>query len=344
MSEGKGSTTAEDVVRQYAGENDTDVVLYNGPIDDAGFGKLVKVCCDQQHRAKKILLILLTYGGEADAAYRSARFLQEHYEHVTVFIPSLCKSAGTILAIGAHSILMSEFGELGPLDVQILKPDDLERSSGATVVSALKMLKEESFELFEEFMLKIKRRSSGAVTLRTCMDIAASVTVGIFKEISSQIDPAYLGEMNRNLKIAYEYGRRLADIGQNIEIESIRQLVYDYPEHGFIIDRNEASELFDSVEEPGEIVLYIWSLLGQRAIVPNLFDHDIALLSALPTTQSDNEETAHDSIASTHDTDATRTETADSETDSTGSDRQIEETTQKDGSIVLDYPSGKCPG
>ena len=344
MSQGKESTTAEDVARQYVGENDTDVVLYNGPIDDSGFWRLVKVCYDQQHRAKKILLILLTYGGEADAAYRSARFLQEHYEHVTVFIPDRCKSAGTILAIGAHSILMSEFGELGPLDMQIFKPDDLERSSGATVVSALKMLKEESFELFEEFMLQIKRRSSGAVTLRTCMDIAASVTVGIFKEISSQIDPTYLGEMNRNLKIAYEYGLRLADIGKNIEIGSIRQLVYNYPEHGFIIDRNEAGKLFESVEEPGKMVHYIWTLLGQRAMVPNRSDHDIALLSALPTTQSDNEETTHGSTASTHDTDATRTETADSETDGTGSDRQIEEISQKDGSVVLDYPSGKCPG
>ena len=344
MSEGKGSTTAEDVARQYVGENDTDVVLYNGPIDDSGFWKLVKVCYDQQHRAKKILLILLTYGGEADAAYRSARFLQERYEHVTVFIPDRCKSAGTILAIGAHSILMSEFGELGPLDVQIIKPDDLERNSGATVVSALKMLKEESFELFEEFMLQIKRRSSGAVTLRTCMDIAASVTVGIFKEIYSQIDPAYLGEMNRNLKIAYEYGCRLAGIGKNIKMENIRQLVYDYPEHGFIIDRNEARELFDSVEDPSNIVLCIWDQLGRRALVPNRSDHDIALLSALPTTQSDNEETTHDSIASTHDTSATRTETADSETDGTGSDRQSGETSQKDESVVLDYPSGKGSG
>ena len=176
------------------------------------------------------------------------------------------------------------------------------------------------------------------------MDIAGSVTVGIFKEIYSQIDPTYLGEMNRNLKIAYEYGCRLAYIGQNIKIENIQQLVYNYPEHGFIIDRNEASELFHGVEKPSEIVLYIWALLGQRATDTNPFDHDIALLSALPTTQSDNEETAHDSIASTHDTDATRTETSDSETDSTGSDRQIEETSQRDGSVILDYPSGKCPG
>lgn len=342
MSEGKESTTAEDVARQYAGGNDTDVVLYNGPIDDAGFVRLVEVCGDQQHRAKKILLILLTYGGKAEAAYRSARFLQERYEHVTVFIPSFCKSAGTIIAIGAHSILMSEFGELGPLDVQILKPDELERSSGATVVSALKMLKEESFELFEEFMLQIKRRSSGAVTLRTCMDIAASVTVGIFKEISSQIDPTYLGEMNRNLKVAYEYGCRLANIGKNIKIENIRRLVYNYPEHGFIIDRNEASELFDSVKEPDETILYILALLDQRAIFPDPFDHDIALLSALQTTQSNNEETTHDSIRSTHDTDATRTETADSEADGPSSDRQIEEDSQKGESVGLDYPSGKC--
>ena len=90
------------------------------------------------------------------------------------------------------------------------------------------------------------------------------------------------------------------------------------------------------------MVLYIWALLGQRAIAPDPFDHDIALLSALQTTRSDNEETTHDSITSTNDTDATRTETADSETDGTGSDRQIEETPQKDESVVLDYPTGKC--
>ena len=127
-------------------------------------------------------------------------------------------------------------------------------------------------------------------------------------------------------------------------MENIRQLVYDYPEHGFIIDRNEARELFDSVEDPSNIVLCIWDQLGRRALVPNRSDHDIALLSALPTTQSDNEETTHDSIASTHDTGATRTETADSETDGTGSDRQSGETSQKDESVVLDYPSGKGSG
>ena len=303
----------EDVALLYAADNETDIVLYNGRIDNDGFGSLVCECCASGEFAKNVILILVTYGGAADAAYKMARFLQEHYERVTVFVPTECKSAGTILAIGAHEIVVSEFGQLGPLDVQVLKQDELfERGSGASVVAAMDLLKEKSFDLFEEFLIKIKGRSGGAVTLRTCTDIAATVTAGVFSGIYSQIDPNYLGEMSRNLKIAEEYANRLAEISENIDSDAIHHLVYDYPEHGFVIDCREAESLFRNVSKPGQELYYIMTKLAERVLRPA--EHqDISILAAFATTKqnketvgvADNEDQLHSEDGSEQQTDTT---------------------------------------
>ena len=326
--------TAEHLASRYGTEHDADVVLYNAPIDDFGFYQLAKACLDQDRIAQNVLLILLTFGGRAEAAYKSARLLQDHYKRFTVFIPRQCKSAGTILTIGAHDIIMSEFGELGPLDVQVLKQDEFfEMSSGAAVVSALEMLQEKSFSLFEKFMFEIKAKSAGAVTLRTSTDIAASMTVGLFKEIFQQIDPNYLGEMSRNMRIAYEYGMRLAGIGQNIEADRINQLVYGYPNHEFVIDRREAKELFRHVREPDKNLDLIQTKLGQRVATLSI-THDIARLStdvSASNDQSDHDggttsnipgEGRDDRTDDTRDADASRAEAANRATDREGAGGQ----------------------
>lgn len=266
--------------RRYRREHDADVVLCNAQIDNDLFWEIATACLNQERPARNAVLILLTYGGSPDAAYKIARFFQEHYAKFTVFVPSQCKSAGTIIVIGANDIVMSPYGELGPLDVQVLKEDELfEISSGAAIVSALDMLKEKSYELFESFMLETKSRSGGTITLRTSADIAASMSSSLYKEVFQQINPQYLGEMNRNMRIAYEYGKRLARYGKNIEERVIHSLIYDYPDHSFVIDRREAESIFHNVEDMGKELVAIYRELGRRAVMPSL-KPDVELLSA----------------------------------------------------------------
>lgn len=65
------------------------------------------------------------------------------YERFTLFVSGLCKSAGTLVAVGAHELIMSDYGELGPLDVQMPKQDAVwEMQSGLTVMSTLNTLTE----------------------------------------------------------------------------------------------------------------------------------------------------------------------------------------------------------
>jgi len=64
-------------------------------------------------------IILHTPGGLAIAALQIARALRAHPGRTTVFVPHFAMSGGTLLALGADEIVMSEHAMLGPIDPQI---------------------------------------------------------------------------------------------------------------------------------------------------------------------------------------------------------------------------------
>jgi ClpP class serine protease len=70
-------------------------------------------------REQPIDMILHTPGGLALAALQIARALRSHPGRVTVFVPHFAMSGGTLLALGADEIVMSEHAMLGPIDPQI---------------------------------------------------------------------------------------------------------------------------------------------------------------------------------------------------------------------------------
>ncbi len=134
--------TEEQIVaaaQAVSAELDTDIVVFSGdvfPLEDQKFNDLVR----EKHGRKNVLLVLSTFGGSADSAYRIARCLQECYRDgkFYVFVDSYCKSAGTLIAVGASDIIMADSAELGPLDVQMKKPDEIdERASGLTPMQAM---------------------------------------------------------------------------------------------------------------------------------------------------------------------------------------------------------------
>ncbi len=134
----------EAVAKKLGESLSSDIILLNAPIEEATFGSLV-VTSAVNKQYEHALLILVTHGGSANSAYRIARYFQHQYKSFSVFTPSFCKSAGTLIAIGAHKLIMSTFAELGPLDVQLMKADEIwERRSGLIGRSALASLNEQT--------------------------------------------------------------------------------------------------------------------------------------------------------------------------------------------------------
>jgi ClpP class serine protease len=64
-------------------------------------------------------LVLHTPGGLALASTQIARALSRHKGKVTVFIPHYAMSGGTLIALAADEIVMSEHAVLGPADPQV---------------------------------------------------------------------------------------------------------------------------------------------------------------------------------------------------------------------------------
>lgn len=237
---------------ELAEAQDADVFFYNGDIDPRWEAEFVKLGKDHPRRTN-VVLALCTRGGVPDAAYRMARFLQQNYKKFSLLVCGKCKSSGTLIAVGAHELIMTDGAELGPLDIQLGKKDELwENDSGLTVLSAITELESKAYDLFEGGFVKLKLRTEGRMTTRTATAIATELAIGMITPIVSQIDPMHVGEVSRAMKVAKEYGERLSKGGKNLEDDTLEKLINGYPSHGFVIDREEAKELFKNVRRPNE--------------------------------------------------------------------------------------------
>jgi hypothetical protein len=63
-------------------------------------------------------LMLVSQGGDGEVAVRLVRAAQARCARMTVIVPDYAKSAATLLALGAHEILMGPTSDLGPVDPQ----------------------------------------------------------------------------------------------------------------------------------------------------------------------------------------------------------------------------------
>src|ERR1700726_2221714 len=69
--------------------------------------------------AVPIDIVLHTPGGLVLAALQIARAIHKHKGKVTAFVPHYAMSGGTLIALAASEIVMSEYAVLGPVDPQL---------------------------------------------------------------------------------------------------------------------------------------------------------------------------------------------------------------------------------
>ena len=293
--------TEEEVADRLAAELDADIILYNGPIERPADTLLIDECITRRRR-KNVLMVLVTTGGDADSAYRIARCLQRKYERFILYVSGYCKSAGTLVATGAHELVISDHGELGPLDVQMSKKDELwQMQSGLTIMDTLSALQDNALNAFENFFLEIMAKSGGTITLKTAAEISTEMTTGLFRPLYNQVDPLHIGEAGRAMSIAGRYGRRLLDHAENIGSRELDFIMSEYPSHGFVfaqtglgfaghgapavkpaggtgrrhprrghcLDRQEATSLFKNVREPSGTEVLLAYKLGLPARLPD---------------------------------------------------------------------------
>lgn len=265
-------------VAAVSAKYDADILVCSTNLFSPADNRFVSLIQKRKRKRRNLLLVLTTPGGSADVAYRITRSIQHHYNTLRdqsagngkfyLYVPRYCKSAGTIIALGADAIFMSELAELGPIDVQLRKEDEVgDWTSGLIATEAMEALQQNATSLFIKLFKNMRFPEDTRFSTRLSTDIATRVAIGLLQPVYAQIDPMRLGEIERFVRIAVEYAERLAT--SNVREDTIVKLVVGYPSHSFIIDRWEAEQLFKNVEPPSEELELIGRMAfaeGQRVL------------------------------------------------------------------------------
>lgn len=262
--------------------------FYSGSIDYEHALKFISEV-EQNKKSDSCLIIMTSEGGDPDAAYKMARYLQYKYDKYTVLVSGICASAATLFAIGAKEIVFSPIGELGPLDIQIQKEDKIAgQESGLNIIEALFSLEAFARKTFDRILVDIIAKSGGVVSFKTASDISTGMVSALYAPIFSQIDPEEVGSKIRAMRIGEDYAERL-DCG-NLKSRAINKLCNNYASHSFVIDHVEAETLFKSIRLVDEDEAKVIDKLGRDCIFPCINKVRIETLTAINTVSKNGDE------------------------------------------------------
>lgn len=165
-------------------------------------------------KEKDVLLILNSPGGYIGPAYFISKCCKEYSNLFCVAIPRRAKSAATLISLGADQIHMGSISELGPIDPQIRKLPALALGDAIDFLASISEKHPQSAEMFARFL-------------------------------SRELDLQHLGHTRRIADSAVDYAIRL--LGSRKLPKSAQyvgeHLVEDYKDHGFVIDKDEATQI-----------------------------------------------------------------------------------------------------
>lgn len=167
---------------------------------------------------KPIFLLLHSTGGFVGPAYLIGKTLQEYSnQRLNIVVPRRAKSAATLLCCAANQVHMGSLSELGPIDPQIEGLPALGLKSAIEHIAELVAKYPHATDLFANYM-------------------------------SQTIQPIHLGYYERVAESAVQYAKRLlephAGALKQIPEKIAKRLVYEYKDHGFVIDKHEAQDIF----------------------------------------------------------------------------------------------------
>jgi hypothetical protein len=124
-------------------------------------------------------LLLHTGGGDIDAAEKLVMMIRQKVGTAAfrVIVPDFAKSAGTLIALGADSIVMSGTSELGPIDPQVIRSDGDGNHMAHSVFSYL-----EAFEHHAEVL----KKEPGNVASQIMMNKLDPATLKQFEAIRTR--------------------------------------------------------------------------------------------------------------------------------------------------------------
>lgn len=183
----------------------------------------------------KIDLFLYSAGGDTMVPWRMVSMIREYCDNFSVIIPYKAHSAGTMIALGADEIIMSDLSEISPIDpstANVFNPVDPTNPMGRIPISV-----EDVMAYFDLAKNKFGIKS----------DEDLSRVFAKFVESNPQIHPLALGNVNRMHNLIRMLARRLLKSHKVPLKDTELDAIVDYfteklYSHQYFIGRKEAKE------------------------------------------------------------------------------------------------------
>src|SRR5215472_12067536 len=197
---------------------------------------------------RTINVILDSTGGPLDSAFRTVLFLSRYAGKINVYVPRRAKSASTLIAVGAGTIFMSPFGELGPLDTQIRDPrNPTDYISALDCYQSVDYVRDFGFGTLAQAIKHLAVVTQGKITLIDSLGAATQFAIGSITPMLSQTKSLDFGAWGRSLKIGERYAQillaRVDPLDKARAQRIASRLVYGYTHHLFAIDIVEARDI-----------------------------------------------------------------------------------------------------
>lgn len=125
----------QQIIREYQETHGARLVILIGPLFSDSVALFEETLYDADP-GTDLHVMLATPGGDGETAIRLVRQAQSRCRELTVIVPDRAKSAGTLFALGAHSILMGPTSDLGPIDPQFQLADG-SLAAGKAIIAAV---------------------------------------------------------------------------------------------------------------------------------------------------------------------------------------------------------------
>lgn len=199
---------------------------------------------DNFKKEKKITLLLYTRGGNTLAAWSLTNLIRQFCDEFEVLIPSKAHSSGTLISLGANTIIMTKQATLGPIDPSLNSPLNPQNPQIPNNPQARIPVSVESIKGYFELATK-------DLQIKDTQSIA-NILIGL----SNQVHPLVLGDVYRSKIQIQMLARKLLSkqISSKKQIDKIISfLCSDSGSHDYTIYRREAKEeLGLSIEKPND--------------------------------------------------------------------------------------------
>ena len=184
---------------------------------------------------KRISLLIQTDGGDTAVAWRLVNLIKMYCDEFEIIVPFKSLSAGTLIALGAKKIFMTDQAVLGPIDPSLNHALGPINKHGHTMPVSVEAFNG-YFDIARNY-LSIKKEE---------------ILGNLLSEISKQIHPLTIGDVSRSRTQI----RNLADklLSTHIKVKSTRNKIIEFlcsesGTHDYTLNRKEAESLGLNIEK-----------------------------------------------------------------------------------------------